>query len=255
MEIDWITVSAQVVNFLILVWLLKRFLYRPVLRAMERREAGITARLKAADERQAEADARLEDYRAHEASLARRRDDLLVAAQDEAGRLKHRLLDEARQEVDAMRADWQRQLEEEREAFLRRLGERSVVAVETLARQALHDLADADLEARMVEVFIGRLTALDAESRRRLSATQGPLRVATTVSLAPALEARLTEALHAQFGAERDVEVVRAASPLCGIELTGGGHRLGWSLADYLDALHEQIEGEFGQHGAFGGKE
>ncbi|RTR06982.1 F0F1 ATP synthase subunit B [Halomonas nitroreducens] len=255
MEIDWITVSAQVVNFLILVWLLKRFLYRPVLRAMDRREERIAARLQAAGEREAEAEARLEDYQARKASLARRRDELLEAAQDEAGRFKHRLIDEARQEVDAMRADWQRQLAEEREAFLCRLGERAVVALETMARQALRDLADADLEARVVETFIGRLTTLDAESRRQLSAPQDPLRVATSFPLDPALEARLTAALHEQLGADRAVEVVRASSPLCGIELTSGGRRLGWSLADYLEALHDQLEGEFGQHGALGGKE
>ena len=45
MDVDWITVSAQIVNFLILVWLLKRFLYRPVLNAMNRREQRIHQRL------------------------------------------------------------------------------------------------------------------------------------------------------------------------------------------------------------------
>ena len=37
---DWFTVIAQIINFLILVALLKRFLYGPIIRAMERRERG-----------------------------------------------------------------------------------------------------------------------------------------------------------------------------------------------------------------------
>ncbi|NLX99005.1 MAG: hypothetical protein GXY83_22905 [Rhodopirellula sp.] len=37
MPIDWFTVAAQVVNFLILVWLLKRFLYKPILHAIARK--------------------------------------------------------------------------------------------------------------------------------------------------------------------------------------------------------------------------
>ncbi len=45
MAIDWITVSAQIVNFLILVWLLKHFLYQPIIRAMDRREQRVSERL------------------------------------------------------------------------------------------------------------------------------------------------------------------------------------------------------------------
>jgi len=45
MLIDWFTVVAQVVNFLILVWLLKRFLYRPILNAIDAREKRIATKL------------------------------------------------------------------------------------------------------------------------------------------------------------------------------------------------------------------
>ena len=43
MPIDWFTVVAQAINFLILVWLLKRFLYKPILHAIDEREKGIAA--------------------------------------------------------------------------------------------------------------------------------------------------------------------------------------------------------------------
>ena len=49
MHIDWLTVVAQIVNFLVLVYLLKRFLYGPILQAMDDRQAGIAARLQEAD--------------------------------------------------------------------------------------------------------------------------------------------------------------------------------------------------------------
>ena len=45
MLIDWFTVGAQVLNFLILVWLLKRFLYKPILNAIDAREKRIAAEL------------------------------------------------------------------------------------------------------------------------------------------------------------------------------------------------------------------
>ena len=56
MLIDWFTVIAQVVNFLILVWLLKRFLYRPILDAIDAREKRIALALADADAKKVEAE-------------------------------------------------------------------------------------------------------------------------------------------------------------------------------------------------------
>ena len=49
MLIDWFTVGAQALNFLILVWLLKHFLYKPILNAIDAREKRIAAELADAD--------------------------------------------------------------------------------------------------------------------------------------------------------------------------------------------------------------
>ncbi|XKE46235.1 hypothetical protein LG302_03565 [Halomonas organivorans] len=244
MEIDWVTVSAQIVNFLILVWLLKRFLYRPVLRAMDRREQGIRERLRQAGERERDAEGCLQAYREQQADLERRREALLEAAREEAEQTRHRLLQEARAEVARRREDWQRQLDAEREDVLRRLGQRSLAAVEALARRALHDLAGAGLEAQLIEVFIERLSALDSETRQRLARGEGPLHIATSFTLSPALEERLIAAVHRHLELEpsADVSVSRSTSLICGIELIRDGRRLGWSLADYLDELHDRVD-------------
>jgi len=234
MQIDWVTVSAQIVNFLILVWLLRRFLYRPVLRAMDRREQGIRERLQQASDRERDAEACLQAYREQQADLERRREALLEAAREEAEQARHQLLEEARAEVARCREDWQRQLEAEREDVLRRLGQRSQAAVETLARRAFKDLAGAGLEAQVIETFIDRLGALDGETRQRLGRGEGPLRIATAFALSPALEERLTA----------EVAISRSTSLICGIELIRDGRRLGWSLADYLDELHDGVDRE-----------
>jgi F-type H+-transporting ATPase subunit b len=51
MLIDWTTVSFQVVNFLLLIVLLKRYLYGPILRAMQRREEELSAIRKEAEDK------------------------------------------------------------------------------------------------------------------------------------------------------------------------------------------------------------
>jgi len=55
MLIDWFTVGAQVLNFLILVWLLKHFLYKPILNAIDAREKRIASELADADAKKSEA--------------------------------------------------------------------------------------------------------------------------------------------------------------------------------------------------------
>ena len=45
MQVDWITTIAQIINFLVLVYLLKRFLYGPIVSAMIHREAHIAERV------------------------------------------------------------------------------------------------------------------------------------------------------------------------------------------------------------------
>jgi F-type H+-transporting ATPase subunit b len=66
MLIDWFTVGAQALNFIILVWLLKRFLYKPILDAIDAREKRIAAELADADKKKAEAQKERDEFPAQE---------------------------------------------------------------------------------------------------------------------------------------------------------------------------------------------
>ena len=97
MLIDWFTVIAQVVNFLILVWLLKRFLYRPILNAIDAREKRIATELADADAKKAEAIKERDEFQHKNEEFDRQRAALLSQATDEAKAERQRLFDEARQ--------------------------------------------------------------------------------------------------------------------------------------------------------------
>src|SRR3970040_1859513 len=103
MLIDWFTVSAQVVNFLILVWLMKRFLYQPILHAIDAREKRIARELADADGKRAEAEKERDEFQHKNEEFDQQRAALLSKARDEAQAERQRLLDEARQECDGVR--------------------------------------------------------------------------------------------------------------------------------------------------------
>ena len=104
MLIDWFTVGAQALNFLILVWLMKRFLYKPILHAIDAREKRIAAELADADAKKAEAQKERDEFQHKNEEFDQQRAALLSKATDEAKAERQRLLDEARKAADVLSA-------------------------------------------------------------------------------------------------------------------------------------------------------
>src|SRR5579871_6662523 len=102
MLIDWFTVGAQTLNFIILVWLLKRLLYRPILNAIDAREKRIVAQLAQADAKKAEASAQRDEFQRKNEAFDQQRAALLAHARQEAQLERQRLLDEARQAAETL---------------------------------------------------------------------------------------------------------------------------------------------------------
>jgi len=83
MLIDWFTVIAQVVNFLILVWLLKRFLYKPILNAIDAREQRIAKELADAEAKQTEAQKERDEFQRKNEEFELQRTALMDKAKEE----------------------------------------------------------------------------------------------------------------------------------------------------------------------------
>ena len=167
--IDWFTVAAQVINFLILVWLLKRFLYRPILDAIDAREERIAAELADADAKKAEARKERDEFQHKNEAFEQQRATLLSQATDEAKAERQRLLDEARQAADTLSAQRLQTLSNDSHQLNQAIRRRTQAEVFAIARKALTDLATASLEERMAEVFIRRLRALDGQAKEALA--------------------------------------------------------------------------------------
>ena len=199
MLIDWFTVVAQLINFLVLVWLLKRFLYKPILDAIDAREQRVAAELADADEKRKEADSEREKFRQKNAEFDRQRAALMSQASEEAGAERQRLFDEAREAADALRAKRMKTLLNDTHNLNQAISRRAQQEVFAIARKALADLASASLEERMGEVFIRRIRALDERPRedfaRSVQAANGQVSVRSAFELPEAQRTAISEAL------------------------------------------------------------
>jgi F-type H+-transporting ATPase subunit b len=103
MHIDWWTLGLQTVNVLVLVWILNRFLFRPVTAMIAARQVAATQALEAAKSAKAEAAAAMEQVKSEAAGLATARTEILEKAVAEAAKEKAALLAAARMEAEALR--------------------------------------------------------------------------------------------------------------------------------------------------------
>ena len=244
--IDWFTVAAQTLNFIVLVWLMKRFLYKPILHAVDAREKRIAAELSDADATRVEALQQRDEFQHKNEEFDRQRAAMMIKATGEVQAERQRLLDEAGQAADTVRAKRQDALQREQERLYDEVTRRAGAEVFAIARKTLTDLAGTSLEERMSEVFARRLRELDGEAKSRLEialkALSGPALVRSAFDLPSEQRATIQQALNETFSAEIPIRFETSAEVISGIELTASGRKVAWSIADYLVSLERSVE-------------
>ncbi|MGA8863511.1 MAG: F0F1 ATP synthase subunit delta [Gallionella sp.] len=245
MLIDWFTVVAQAVNFLILVWLMKRFLYHPILNALDAREKRIADELADADARKAEARAEREEYSRKNEEFERQRADMLAKATDEAAAEHRRLFDRVRKDADGLRAKLQDSVTSEYRTLHEEISRRTQAEVFAIARKTLADLAGASLEQRMAEVFVGRLRALDSGEKARLAellaSADVPVLVRSAFELAPEQRQLIENGVKEIMTSRVAVGFEVAPGLVGGIELVMNGQKVAWSISGYLASLDKEV--------------
>ncbi|MDP2603999.1 MAG: F0F1 ATP synthase subunit delta [Deltaproteobacteria bacterium] len=245
MLFDWFTVSAQVVNFLILVWLMKRFLYQRILHAIDAREKRIATELADADGKRAEAEKERDEFQHKNEEFDQQRAVLLSKARDEAQAERQRLFDEARQAADARRAKRQEALKREQQSLNDEIARRTRQEVFAIARKTLMDLGGTSLEERISEAFTRRLRELDGEAKedlvKALKTSSGPALVRSAFDLPAEQQNAIQQTLNETFSSEIHVRFETAPDVISGIELTANGRKVAWSIAHYLASLEKSV--------------
>jgi F-type H+-transporting ATPase subunit b len=244
MLIDWFTVGAQALNFLVLVWLMKRFLYKPVLHAIDEREKRIAGELAAAANTKAAADKERDALKQEHEDLDHQRATILKQATDAAEAERHRLLDAAGQAADALSAKRQEALSAEAQSLGQAVRRRTEQEVFAIARKTLADLATTSLEERLGDVFTRHLREISGKEKSGLAdalKTAPPGVVRSAFELPPKERATIQNALNETFSADVRVRFETAPNLICGIELTASGLKTGWSIESYLASLEEGV--------------
>lgn len=244
MHIDWFVFFAQIVNFLILVFLLKYLLYGRIIKAMDNRQTKLASQFDEAQRLRKEAEDAAIAYDKKNQSLENMVEDMLNKAREAAEQTRRELEAQARQEVDLVQQRWYETLNLEKKSFLENLRRRSGAYVYDAVRRILIDLADGGLEQRIVTVFMERIRQADegqVSLLRESAAIETGIVIRSSFELSPAQRTLLEEVL-APYTAD-GIPITYEVSPVlvAGIEMMVHGHKFSWSINDYIDSLQERF--------------
>lgn len=237
MSIDWLTVAAQLVNFMVLVWLLKRFLYRPILDGIDAREAEIAERMQVAVRAKEVAKVAEAEYRAQVSTLQSEQDSATDALRHQAEQEKDALLAEAHDRIERERKAWQTHLDEEGRTFTAKLHHAGGHALLELTRKALRDLADEPLEARIAAHLARQIGSMDAELQNA-AGTPDEAVVTSHGALPKPIQDEVTAELRHRFP-DIDLRFDTDQTQAPGLVLQIGGAQLAWTIDTYIDGLND----------------
>jgi len=238
--IDWFTILAQIVNFLVLVALLKRFLWGKLTRAIDEREARVAGELAKAEQKNKEAQLLAEQLRVRASEQEQKREEMLVRAHKEADEERAKLVQDARDTALEAERRWREELDREQKAFFQELRARAAVEVLTVIRRALADLSCSELQQCAIDVFLEKLRGLDINTLRELG-TDGK-QVRSAVEIPEAARKKIESVLLERLGTAPKLKYEEDPTMAWGIELRGDGRRIGWNPETYLDAMEENLK-------------
>lgn len=245
MQIDWFTVVAQLFNFLVLVWLLKRFLYKPVLDAIDAREKSIAQTLQAAAATQLEATQAREKFVASSAELDQQRATLLQQATEAAQLEQQKLLQAAHSAADALGRKRQLELRRELQQLREEINRLTLVEVFAITRKLLTELSGTTLEQCMVTTFTEQLQTMEQGARTKLLAALTAEPALGLVRSSFVLDARLQQNLqnniNAWAGSVVPLKFETSDKLICGLELNARGQQLAWNMAASIDVMEQTL--------------
>lgn len=242
MFVDWFTVIAQIINFLVLVALMHHFFYKRLVNAIDTREKRIENQMAEADQKNQQAARDMERARLDAEQIEQQRDQMLRDARQRADREHDELYQQALASVKTLETRWRQELEREKAIFFDQIRSKATAEILAVARRALNDLASADLQQCAVGAFLQSLSSLNGGSWRG-----GDLVVRSAAELTPEARSRIEQALRLRAGKDAQIRFECVPQMAWGLELSTNGTRIGWNPENYIGELEENLRRAFEQ--------
>jgi len=248
MKINWFTVVAQAINFVVLIWLLKRFLYKPILKAIDEREKKIASQLKEAEDKKAAADKEQDDFRKKNEDFDRLKKGLMDKAVADSNAERDKLTEGVKKDAIILRAGLEKAIKDQQQSQNDEIAQKTEQEVFSITRKALTEIASVSLEEQSVNTFIRRLEAAKEEEKKQFidafRSNANTILIRSAFDLPPKQQEDLAGAVDKVLGSKALLQFKTTPELISGIELTTNGYKLAWSFSGYLHSLEQMIIGK-----------
>lgn len=242
MTFNLTTFVLEIVNFLVLLWLLQRFLYKPVLNAIAKRQQLIQSQIDEASSKQSEArqlrqqyEQRLEEWDKEKATL---RSALRAELQDERDKQLVKIRAEIENEQKRAGALVERRLQDER----RKCEQSALGLAADFTAKVLRDLASPELEKKICDVFLRDLHTQIGDGKHignGKGETPPVVEVFTVYPLITEKRSEIEKDLDNLVGSQCAYKYSRDPQLIAGIKVVIGGTILQANLQDAVTFFRE----------------
>ncbi len=245
MHLQWSTIALQTINFVVLVWLLQRFLYKPVLRMIDARKAELQQQYDNANVAEQKAKAGLAEVETLRANIAAERDATLkaAAAQEEEAAKARRA--QAEREAAAFFEGMRNKLAKERDKALIEARKLAIDLGTDIARRLLVEMPverGAEAWLQRIERYLGALPDGDLAALIRQFEGGGALSVITAWPLPPEAIETWRGRLQRSLGDRTAIAFAVNPDLIAGVELRFPSAVLQFSWQSALAAVRSEVE-------------
>lgn len=241
MNISWFEIIAQIVNFFIILFILQKLLYKPVLSAMKKRQERIQKSQIEADEKMKEADELIKKYDKNIEDMQKEKRDILEDARKEAQEKKESLLKEYKEEADDKRKVYLKEIEDEKEKFINNLRKKLGYSAIKIASHILDTLSSKELEKEIFKNFILTLEDLNENVPDSDVFKEETLEMNSFRDLSTEEKETLENALKKQFKNLKTIQYETDPSLILGYELILETYTIHANINNYLSEIEKDI--------------
>ncbi len=252
MSIDLFTFFAQMFNLLLLLYLLRRFLYLPVLKAVDERQKFIERELKKAASSHKEA-LRLEaECQQKMAEIDAQKQEILSQTRAEAAVLAEKLANEAKAQFEADKSQWKQRLAGEQKTFELAMQNLILEHFNKLADGALKQMADVSLNDLILNKLKEKISALPVRKKQEFSAAyqnKKQLFVRSAQKISAEQKQKVKDFLRAQLELPEETKFKFEIDKklICGVALQADEQLIDWNLAAYLNEFQKNMQNDVQQ--------
>jgi len=242
MKFNLLTYIFEIINFFVLLWILKKLLYNPVISVLKKRKEFIDSRIREAEEAERKAEEIRKEYEKLSQELEEKRKQRLAEITKEVEEEKEKLLKRMREELDAERRKFLESLEEERRQVLRELKEEAVKLSLYFSSRILSQMADEHLHRKLLEIALETLKEMKEEGLSEDLSRQGSILIESAYPLSAEDLKRIGDLIRKTFGVEVDIRTTVRKDLIAGVKLHLASKLIDSSLEGQLQVLERRLK-------------